>query len=79
MKGKVVVDKLKGDFELLWSTKILFQHNNPTTEKFIELDIETRRMMDFTHPTRNQSNNISIFSENNSSPIVGQASRSNRR
>ena len=39
-KGKAIVDKLKDDFELLWETKILLQGNNPTYDKFIELDMK---------------------------------------
>ena len=72
MKGKAIVDKLKDDFELLWSPKLLFQGNNPTYEKFIELDMEIRRMMDFTYPIGNKWNYIARFSGNNSSQVVGQ-------
>ena len=79
LKGKYIVDKLKDNFELLWSTKLFFQGNNHPYEKFEELDMGTRRMMDFTYPVGNQCNNIARFSGNNSSPVVGQANQSSKR
>ena len=79
MKGEAIIDRLKDDFELLCSTKLLFQENNPAYEYFIELDMETRRVMDFTYLVGNQWNNIARFSGNKSSPMVGQANRTSRR
>ena len=35
LKEKAIIDKLKDDFELLWSTKLLIQGNRPTYENLI--------------------------------------------
>ena len=70
---------MRDDFELLWSTKIFFQGNIWTYDKFIELDMGSRKMIEFGYPIGNQWNNIAKFSGNNSSPTIDQASQSSRR
>ena len=72
---------LKGqpDCELLWSIKTLFQ-GIPSYDKYIELDMEARKMIGFTCPMCNQWNIFSIFNNIDiSTPSIAKPSQGGRR
>lgn len=63
--------KLKYEFKLPWSTQNLFQENYHSYERYVEMDIAARNIINFPYPMRTHSNFLSIFSGGASMPIVG--------
>jgi hypothetical protein len=52
LKGQVIVDKLSKDFELLSELKMVLQRlPSPSYDQYTWLDMEARKMVNFTYPT----------------------------
>lgn len=45
---------MKDEFELLWSIEVFFQGNYSSYEKYIEFEIETRKMISYAYLTTSQ-------------------------